>query len=614
MLKKKLGFLDVFSIASGAMISSGLFILPSIAFSEAGPAIVISYLLAGVLMIPTVFSKAELTTAMPKAGGTYFFVERALGQFFGTIAGFSNWFSISLKSAFALIGIGAFAKLFYPELTYNNIKLIAIGFVFIFAFINLMSVKTAGKFQVIFVLILLMILAGYCFIGYRFVEPSHYIPFMPNGLKSILSTAGLVFISYGGLTKVSSIGEEVSNPKKNIVWGMFTALVIVNIIYVLVVDITVGLLHPDVLKTTILPITEGAKVFAKNTGVIFLSLAGALAFITTANAGIMSASRTPFAMSRDGLLPEVLKKLSKKNLPHISIWLTSFFMIIMIAVFNLKDLVKLASTLMLLLFLLVNISLIMMRESRVVSYKPEFYSPMYPYLQILSIIVYGFLIVEMGTVSLIAGTVFLFISFLWYTFYVRKKVMRKSALMYIVERVVLSDKVFVSQTLEDELREILIERDEIVEDRFDSIIRKAKIIDISEEEKLEVLFKRVSSVIEERIGIDRNKIYKLLIERETKSSTVIAESLAVPHIIIEGENIFDILILRAKKGIVFSDNSIVNAIFVLSCSIDERNFYLRALTAIAQIAQEKDFMKNWMNAKNEEDLRNLLLLSSRKRS
>ena len=88
-LKKKLGFIGVFCVATGAMISSGLFILPGLAFAKAGPAAIVSYILAGILCIPTALSKAELTTAMPKAGGDYFYMMRGFGPLFGTIAGLS---------------------------------------------------------------------------------------------------------------------------------------------------------------------------------------------------------------------------------------------------------------------------------------------------------------------------------------------------------------------------------------------------------------------------------------------------------------------------------------------------------------------------------------------
>ena len=100
-LKKGLGLIHVFCIASGAMISSGLFILPGLAHAQAGPAVVVSYFLAGLLASIGVLSIAELATAMPKAGGDYFFISRGMGAGVGTVAGLLSWFSLSLKSAFA---------------------------------------------------------------------------------------------------------------------------------------------------------------------------------------------------------------------------------------------------------------------------------------------------------------------------------------------------------------------------------------------------------------------------------------------------------------------------------------------------------------------------------
>ena len=113
-LKKDLGLIDVFCIASGAMISTGLFVLPGLAFAKSGPAVILAYGLASLLIIPSVLAKAELSTAMPKAGGDYFFIDRSMGPVMGTIGGFAAWFSIAFKSAFALVGIGLFAMLFNP--------------------------------------------------------------------------------------------------------------------------------------------------------------------------------------------------------------------------------------------------------------------------------------------------------------------------------------------------------------------------------------------------------------------------------------------------------------------------------------------------------------------
>lgn len=208
-LKRVLTLTDVFSISTGAMISSGLFILPGLAFSKAGPAMILAYLLAAFLIIPSLMAKAELSTAMPKSGGTYFFIDRSLGPVLGTFGGFANWFSLSLKSAFALIGIGASAVLIYPDITATEIKLIAVGACLFFTLMNIVSVKVTGKIQNILVGILLIIMFFYIGRGFIATHPDRYVPFMPNGIWSVFSTAGLVFVSFGGLTKIASVAEEV---------------------------------------------------------------------------------------------------------------------------------------------------------------------------------------------------------------------------------------------------------------------------------------------------------------------------------------------------------------------------------------------------------------------
>ena len=233
-LKKELNLLNVFCISSGAMISSGLFILPAIAFSKTGPSVFLVYVIAGIMALPALFSKAELATAMPRAGGTYFFIDRSFGPSLGTLAGLSHWFSISFKSAFALVGMGAFAKLIYPDITFEQIRIFALLLCIIFVFVNLIGVKHAGRFQVICVLLLLGILFFYIYRGVPQVKVNRLTPFAPYGIGSLFATAGMVFISYGGLTKIATMSEEVKNPGRNIPLGMLLSLVVITIFYFLV--------------------------------------------------------------------------------------------------------------------------------------------------------------------------------------------------------------------------------------------------------------------------------------------------------------------------------------------------------------------------------------------
>ena len=122
-LRKELGLFDVYAISTGAMFSSGFFLLPGLAAAKTGPSVALAYLVAGLFILPAMFSVAELATAMPRAGGAYYFLDRALGPLVGTVGGLGTWFALGLKSAFALVGMGAYLGI-YTEIP---IKPLAIG-------------------------------------------------------------------------------------------------------------------------------------------------------------------------------------------------------------------------------------------------------------------------------------------------------------------------------------------------------------------------------------------------------------------------------------------------------------------------------------------------------
>jgi len=617
-MKRELGLADVFAVAAGAMISSGLFILPGIAFAKAGPAMILSYLVASILIIPSVLSKAELATAMPRAGGTYFFIERSLGSMMGLFSGFAGWLSLALKSAFAVVGMALLVEVvlqtrFSAELSPWQLKAIAVACCLAFTMLNIVSVKHTSRFQVFLVVALLSILALFMLVGSKSVEAVRYAGFLDKGWPAVLATAGLVFVSFGGLTKVASIAEEVKDPGKNLPSGMILAWFVVTALYLGIIIITVGLVDSEELTGSHLPISLGASKFAGSWGFAILGFAAIAAFITTANGGILAASRSPMAMSRDRLLPSRLANVSERfKTPYISILLTGGFMITAIVCLDIKSLVETASTLMIILFILVNASVIIMRESRIQSYRPKFKSPLYPYIHIFAIVAYSLLIIDMGRVPLLITAGFIGASAAWYLLYVSRRVSRASAVMHIVERV--TDRELKTVTLENELRDILIERDEIIEDRFDKLVRDCTILDISGKQNAEEVFRQVASILAERLGTDEYVLFEKFLHREAEGGTVVQPGFAIPHIVVEGEKKFDVLLVRAREGIKFLGvQERVRIMFVLAGSKDERNYHLRALMAIAQIAQEKHFEQRWLTARDVEALRNLILLSTRKR-
>jgi len=283
-----------------------------------------------------------------------------------------------------------------------------------------------------------------------------------------------------------------------------------------------------------------------------------------------------------------------------------------IVLLDIESLVKTASTLMIILFILVNTSVIIMRESRIQSYRPKFKSPLYPYIHIFAIIAYSALIIDMGRVPLLITGAFIALSAAWFIFYVRRRVSRASAVMHVVERVTARELKTV--TLENELRDILLQRDDIIEDRFDELIRECEILDIQGKKHAEDIFRQVSKMLEKRLDINEYVLFEKFLHREGEGGTVVQPGFAIPHIVVEGENKFDILLVRAVDGIDFPHaEDPVKIMFVLAGSQDQRNYHLRALMAIAQIAQEKDFEQRWLAARDTAAIRNLLLLSTRKR-
>ena len=607
-LKKDLSLIHVFCIASGAMISSGIFILPGLAYSKAGPAVIICYFLAGLLSIPGMLSLAEMTTAMPKAGGDCFTIVRSMGPSIGTVAGLLSWFSLSMKSAFALIGMSVFTILLIDL----NIHIIAVFFCLVFLFINLIGIKEAGRTQVIMVVGLLLLMLLYIAVGLPTVKIERFSPFMPKGITSLLFTTGFVFVSYAGLLKIASVAEEIKNPARNIPLGMILSLLVVSILYTFMILVTTGVVEGDRLSQSLTPISDGAEVFMGSTGKIVLSIAAILAFLSTANAGIMTAARSVIPLSQDRLLPVFLGKINVRfRTPHNALIITGAFIILSLFL-RLEILVEAASVVLILTNLLSCVSVIILRESRLHNYRPRFRAPLYPWMQILGIVGLGFLVIEMGMEALLISCLLITVAIFVYWFYGRIRTNREYALLHLVERI--TAKELTTHSLESELREIIRERDDITKDRFDHMVEECVILDIQESISLDEFFRQVADVMSRRLKLNSSILFNLLVQRERETSTVLNPDLAIPHIIIDGAKTFEILLVRARQGIRFSDEyPRLHTVFVLVGTRDERNFHLRVLSAIAQIVQNPDFEKKWMTARNERALRDTILLGARRR-
>ena len=619
-LKKELGLFDVYSLCTGAMFSSGFFLLPGLAAAKAGPSVFLAYLCAGFLILPSMFSKAELSTALPRAGGTYFFLDRALGPMFGTIGGLGTFLALALKTAFALIGIGAYLVLFVDGL---NIKAVAVALTIAFMLINIMGAKETASLQRILVVTLVVILAYFIVQGLfeitfqqeRQVTSDRFREFMPNGIEGFIATIGFVFVSYAGLTKVASVAEEVKNPDRNIPLGMFLSLASTTFIYVVGVFVVVALLEPDALHKDLTPIASAAEQFTPwiptNVIVILISVSALAAFASTGNAGVMASSRYPLAMSRDKLLPDRFAKLGKYNTPTAAILLTGLLMIFFIIVMDAEGIAKLASAFQLFIFMMENVAVIVMRESRITSYDPGYKSPLYPWMQITGIFISMILIISMGWLAILFTIGIICLCLIWYFKYARARVSRDGAIGHWFERLGEAR----NDNLDREFRGILKEKGLRQEDPFNEVVGRAHFIEIEEGQKFEEIVKLASESLAKTLNVNAQKLEETFMDGTKTGATPVSHGAALPHMHLIGIKKPEMVIARSKEGIqidvidVLGDemSQKTHAIFLLVSPEEDPGQHLRMLAELANKIDQDDFLENWNTAPNAAHLKQLML-------
>jgi len=609
-LNKEINLLGVFAIATGTTLSAGFFLLPGLAAQQAGSAIVLAYLVAAIPLIPAMFSIIELATAMPRAGGVYYFLDRTLGPYFGTIGGIGTWLALILKVAFALIGMGAYISLFFPEFEIIPIALIlavALGI------LNVVGAKESGKFQVLLVAGLLGILVIFIGDGLIHIDLNKLNTMFDVEFESLLSTAGLVYISYVGITKVASLSEEVINPEKNLPFGVILSLSTAILIYILGTSVMVGVIPIETLAGDLTPAGTAANIIAGKVGLVLISIAAIFAFISVANAGILSSSRYPLAMSRDHLVPTVFRKLIGNGSPLISILTTVGVIILIILFLNPLKIAKLASAFQLLMFAFVCLAVIVMRESKIDSYDPGYKSPFYPWMQIIGIISPLILIFEMGILSILFSFGLIVVSTIWYLYYGKKRVARTGAIYHIFERLGRSRY----QGLDSELRGILKEKGLRQGDPFDDVVTRSLVIDLKREKYFEDVVELVADKLSSIIDHSSKEINDLVLEGTRVGATPVTHGVALPHFRSGKIKETQMVLVRAKEGVRINlvnpithkeeEEQVVRAIFFLVSPENNPSQHLRMLAQIAGRVDDENFSIEWNAAVNEQELKEVLL-------
>ena len=416
------------------MLGSGIFVLPGLAAYKTGPMVWLAYLVAGLSVLPAALSKSELATAMPTSGGTYVYLERTFGPLAGTVSGLGLWLSLLLKSAFALVGFSAYLAVLIPSITQGN-QMMVVSLVLLFGItvLNIVGVSIIGKLQKVIVLVVLVALLIMAVMGLQTVDLTHLKGGFSKGANGFIAAAAFVYVSYAGVTKVAAIAEEVKNPDRNLPLGILISWLSVMMIYVFVVFVLVTNVPMDDLidhngthEPDLSPIYTLTTIIAGETAGLVAAVLAVLTMVSMAVAGLLAASRFPFAMSRDSLLPQKLHEVNQFFMtPVWSILLTSIVMAFAIVFLPVEQIAKLASAFMILAFMFICGTVFVLRENAAAWYQPRFRAPLYPYLQFVGILLGVILLGAMGLTAIAAIAGIIFLGTLSYVFYGRRHTTRK---------------------------------------------------------------------------------------------------------------------------------------------------------------------------------------------
>jgi len=456
-LNRDLSLFDVTMIGVGAMIGAGIFVLTGIAAEAAGPALILSFALNGIVTIFTAMVYAELGSAIPEAGGGYLWVKEGLPGPNAFLAGWMSWFAHAVAGSLYALGFGAYFGLVLSQLELSLFglegellhKLFALFIILIFVYINFRGSSETGLAGNIVTVLKVIVLAifigsGLWAIYYNPQYLNKFENFAPNGMAGILTAMGLTFIAFEGYEIIVQAGEEVKDPRHNIPKAVFLSLAIVVPIYILVAFVALGAVNPETDIPTYLwlgqhaelGVAEAARQFMPF-GTILLLIGGLLSTMSALNATTFSSTRVSFAMGRDRNLPNAFARIhSRTHTPHIALILSGVLITFMALAVPIEDVAAAADIMFLLLFLQVNVAVITIRKKYGNRLSFGYIMPFFPIVPIIGIITKLFLALFMFNYSPLAwyfAIGWIGVGFLSYYFYARPRETAKVRTPVILE-------------------------------------------------------------------------------------------------------------------------------------------------------------------------------------
>jgi APA family basic amino acid/polyamine antiporter len=379
-LKRAVGTLDLTALGLGAIIGTGIFVIIGEAVGDSGPAIVLSFVLAGVTCIFSALSYSELASAIPVSGSAYSYSYATLGELVAWIIGWDLLLEYGLSVAAIAVGWGAYFNdvldsvfsttlpdsIALPPGDGGTVNVPALFVVLVVGLVLMIGVRESARTNTIMVMIKLAVLAMFVVVAVSAFTGDHFDNFSPNGWSGIREAASVIFFAYIGFDAVSTASGEARNPGRDLPIAIIGSLVIATIIYIVVALAAVGALPADKLAGSDSPLSDALRDGADVGWAADIVSFGALVAITSVILTVMfGQTRITVAMGRDGLLPSIFGQVSKtRGTPILATAIFAVLIAIMAAFLPLSELAKLVNIGTLFAFLLVNIGVIILRRTK----------------------------------------------------------------------------------------------------------------------------------------------------------------------------------------------------------------------------------------------------------
>jgi amino acid transporter len=456
-LSRELSLFHITMMGVGMMIGAGVFVTTGIGIGMAGPGGILTALaLNGLLAFLSVMTYAELSSAIPRAGAGYSYIQESIGGFTGFLSGWISWFAHAVAGSLYAITLSQYTLHFLSQFEmfhwlHANLALYEKGFAvlmaLVFIYINYRGASETGTAGAVMAIGQTVVLALIGLIGVIVAMKSpgklaNFDPFLPHGWGKIFVVMGFSLVGFEGYEVIANTAEEVVDAKKNVPKAIFYAVIIVITTYLLVAFAAIiGV------QTSGQPVIEwfhdrGSTGFADAIaqlfpfGSLFVFLAVVFASTSALNATIYSSTRIAFTLGRDGYLPPFFSHISQKTrTPHIALCFSGAIIIVIAAAFPVEVVCAGASIFFIVLFNLVTVALIKIRKEQGDELEYGYLMPFFPIIPVISFVgrlLIGLFLFDMGVLAYIIAAIWVGSGVLLYVVYAKSHATRKKATEIVV--------------------------------------------------------------------------------------------------------------------------------------------------------------------------------------